>query len=68
MTKDQILTEAMSLDAADREALAEQLFLSVGQSDAETIASAWLQEVRAGDALFVAGKMKASPIDDVIDR
>jgi len=68
MTKEQILTEAMSLDAADREALAEQLLPNIDHAEAEAIDTAWLQEVRSRDAMLAAGTMKSSSVDEVVNR
>jgi hypothetical protein len=68
MTKEQIRTAALQLDPADREALAEELLLSIGDADREAVDAAWLAEVARRDADFVAGKTGAKPVAAVIER
>jgi putative addiction module component (TIGR02574 family) len=67
-TKDQIKTAALNLDPGEREALAEELLLSIDDADRESIDAAWLAEARRRDADFAAGKTSAKPADEVIDR
>lgn len=68
MTREQIRVAALELDPAERERLAEELLLSIGQSDQEAIDAAWLAEAHRRDALFQAGATTARPVDEVIDR
>ena len=66
LTKDQIRTAAMELDAVEREALAEELLLSVDGADRDRIDAAWLAEVRRRDSDFIAGKTGSTYVEDVI--
>ena len=68
LTKQQIKTAAMELDPVEREALAEELLLSISDSEREQIEAEWLDEAKRRDAAFLAGQMTASPVEDVIDR
>ena len=68
MTTDQIRTAALKLDPVDREALAEELLLSIAQADREVIDTAWLAEARRRDAEFRAGRSHAKPVGEVISR
>ena len=68
MTRDQIVAEAMALDPVEREALAEELLLSLSEADREAIDAAWLAEVRRRDAAFAKGEISASPVDDAVAR
>lgn len=66
--KDQIMTQAMKLDPCDRETLAEELLLSIQESDRAQIDAAWLSEAHRRDAAFCAGQTSAKPVDAVIQR
>jgi putative addiction module component (TIGR02574 family) len=68
LTRDQIKTAALQLAPADREALAEELLLSIDDTDRQSMDAAWLAEARRRDADFLAGKTGAQPVDQVIDR
>lgn len=68
MTRDQIVAEAMALDPVEREALAEELLLSLSEADREAIDAAWLTEVRRRDTAFAKGEISASPVDDAVAR
>jgi putative addiction module component (TIGR02574 family) len=68
LSKDQIMTEAMKLDPLERETLAEELLLSIGESDRAQIDAAWLGEAQRRDAAFRAGQTQARPVDEVIQR
>jgi putative addiction module component (TIGR02574 family) len=68
MTKDQILSEAMALGPDEREALAEELWLSLNGERQKEVDAAWLEEVRRRDAAFAAGEVQASDLDDVMAR
>ena len=68
MTKAEVLIEAMSLSADDREALSDELRISLQDADRQQRDAAWLDEVRRRDAEFKAGRMTASPVDEVVTR
>jgi putative addiction module component (TIGR02574 family) len=68
LTKEQIKTAAMHLDPGDREALAEDLLLSIDDTDREAVDAAWLAEARRRDAAFRAGAVTARPVEEVIAR
>jgi putative addiction module component (TIGR02574 family) len=68
MTKEQIISEAMELVPAERQTLAEELLLSIDETDQEKIDQAWLEEVRGRDAAFQRGEMSASPVEEVLNR
>jgi hypothetical protein len=66
--RERIRTAALELDPAEREALAEELLLSLAGSDWEQIDAAWLAEARRRDAVFLAGPSAAKSVDDVTIR
>ncbi len=68
MTKEQILAEAMALDPREREALADELLLSLTDGDHAAIDAAWLAEVRRREEAFVRGETSTSPLDAVMAR
>ena len=68
LTRDQIKAAALRLAPADREALAEELLLSIDEADRNAIETAWLGEARRRDADFAAGRITAKPAGQVIDR
>ena len=68
MTKDQILAEAMALGPDEREALAEELWLSLNGGQQAAVDAAWLEEVRRRDAAFAAGQIQDSDLDEVMAR
>ena len=68
MTRQQIKTAAMKLDPVDREALAEELLLSVTKAERKTIDAAWLVEAKKRDAALATNKSGALPVDQVIHR
>ena len=68
LTRDEIKSAAMRLAPAEREALAEELLLSLGDADREAVDAAWLAESRRRDADYRAGKTSAAPVQQVIDR
>jgi hypothetical protein len=65
MTTDQIRTAALSLDPVEREALAQELLLSIAESDREEIDAAWLAEAHRRDAAFCAGEPRLKLVDEV---
>lgn len=68
LTKEQIKSAALKLDPSDREALAEELLLSIDGAERDEVDSAWLAEARRRDALLAAGKTHANPVEQVIER
>jgi putative addiction module component (TIGR02574 family) len=68
LKKEQIRIEAMKLDPADREALAEELLLSIDEDGRDAIDAAWLAEAKRRDAAFQKGKTAAKPVESVIER
>ena len=68
MTREQIRAEAMSLQPAEREALAEELLLSLTDGDRDAIDAAWLAEAHRRYAEYEGGRATASPVDEVIAR
>ena len=68
LSKEQIKNAAMQLGPAEREALAEELLLSLGDVEREAIDAAWLAEAKRRDGDFVAGKSGGKPALDVVDR
>ena len=68
LTRDQIRSAALQLDPAEREALAEELLLSIGDADRDAIDAAWLAEAHRRDAEYRAGKTCAKPANEVIER
>jgi hypothetical protein len=68
LTKEQIKAAAMELEPMEREALAEELLLSLSEGEREKIDAAWLGEAHQRDAAFAAGKIGAKPVDEVIQR
>jgi hypothetical protein len=68
LTKEQIKSAALELAPAEREALAEELLLSVTESEREAVEAAWLAEAKRRDAAFLRGEVGAKPVGDVIAR
>jgi putative addiction module component (TIGR02574 family) len=68
MTKEQIKSAALQLDPLDREALAEELLLSIDGEQSSTIDAAWLEEARRRDDEFSSGRTSGKPVNEVIDR
>jgi putative addiction module component (TIGR02574 family) len=68
LTRQQLLNEALSLNPTEREALAEELLLSLGESERAEVDAAWLAEVKARNAAYVSGQVKASPVDQVVNE
>ena len=67
-TRRQIRNAAMKLPPNDREALAEEILLSVSGEDRDAIDRAWLADVRRRDSAFRNGKSRAKPVDQVLAR
>jgi putative addiction module component (TIGR02574 family) len=68
LTREQIKTAALQLAPSEREALAEELLLSIDEADRQSIDAAWLAEARRRDGDLAAGRTAAKPVDEVIDR
>lgn len=68
LTREQIRAAALELAPGDREALAEELLLSIGAAEREAIDQAWLQEARRRDSALLAEKGHVKPVDEVLDR
>ena len=66
MTKDQIFAEAMVLGPDEREALAEELWLSLNGGQQAAVDAAWLEEVRRRDAAFAAGQDTELTVDEAV--
>src|SRR5438309_719846 len=64
VTKEEIKNAALKLDPAEREALAEELLLSIDSAERAEIDAAWLAEAHRRDADFRAGKTSAKPTED----
>jgi hypothetical protein len=58
----------LKLPPAERVALAEELLLSVAESDRGAVEAAWLSEVRRRDGQFLRGEVGAKNAGDVIAR
>ena len=58
----------MQLDPVEREALAEELLLSLSDGEREAIDTAWLAEAKRRDEAFKQSGHGAKPLDDVIAR
>jgi hypothetical protein len=68
LTKQQIKAAALKLDPIEREALAEELLMSISDADSRSIDAAWLEEVKRRDASFIQTRSAAKAVDDVISR
>jgi hypothetical protein len=68
LTKDQIRDAALQLEPTEKQALAEELLLSISDHDRQSIDAAWLAEARGRDAAFSSGKTSATPSDEVVER
>jgi len=68
LSREQIKSAALELDPREREALAEELLLSIDGANREEIDAAWLDESRRRDAAYREGKSRATSVDDVVAR
>lgn len=66
MTKEQLLEEAMALDAQERELLADELLLSLTDVDRKAIDAAWLEECHRRAEAIDRGEMPTIPGDQVM--
>lgn len=55
-------------DPLEREALAEELLLSIEGTDGAAIEAAWLAEAHHRDAAFLAGRTGSKPVEQVLER
>jgi putative addiction module component (TIGR02574 family) len=65
MTKQQLYAEAMALDVREREALAEDLLLTVDDGTREEIDAAWALEIERRIGEFERGEVKPIPGEQV---
>jgi putative addiction module component (TIGR02574 family) len=68
LTTDQIRLAALNLSASEREALGEELLMSISEDDRAAVEAAWLEEAKRRSAAFKRGETTANPVDEVIDR
>ncbi len=68
MTREKLLSQAMLLTRAERERLAEELFLSLDGLNQAVVDSAWLAEVASRVAAFQGGETGAIPVDAAIAK
>lgn len=68
MTREQIKAAALELDPVERERLAEELLLSIDDTERNTIDQAWLIEAHRRDDEFRAGKMGAPSRESALER
>ena len=66
MTKEQIYAEAIALDVREREALAEELLLTVDDGTREEVDAPWAEEIERRIAEYERGEVKAIPGDQVL--
>jgi len=65
MTKEEIFSEAMALEPQEREALAEQLLLTVN-GDRAAIEAAWVEECKLRMEAVDRGELPVVPGDEVM--
>ena len=68
MTKQEILSQALTLEWEDRESLAEELLLSLPPAEREAIDAAWAQEVERRIDRFEKGESVAVPAEEMFRR
>lgn len=68
LTRQQLFTEALALDPPDREALAEDILRTLGETERSEIDEAWLLETRKRDAAYRRGESTTSTVEEVISR
>lgn len=56
----------MQLDAVEREALAEELLLSLSEDEREEIDAAWLEEAKRRHKAFLDAKGTANSVEDAV--
>lgn len=68
MTRQEILSQALTLDPDEREALAEELLLSLPPSERDAIDAAWAEEIERRIESLEKGESKTVPLEDVLRR
>jgi putative addiction module component (TIGR02574 family) len=68
MSKEKILSEAMALNPREREAIAEELWLSVDEQTKEELAIAWTDEIRRRLDQAAKGEGSSKPVEKVLTR
>ena len=68
MTKEQILTEVLTLKPEERESLAEQIWLSVEGANEAEIDAAWAEEIECRIDALESGKIEAVPAEQTLQR
>ena len=69
MSMEQVRSAALQLDRAEREALAEELLLSlVDDAEQAEIDRAVVAEAERRTALYESGQTGATPVDEAIER
>ena len=67
-TREQLLAAALELEPAEREALAEELWLSLTDAEQEQIDREVLEEAERDTAEYEAGRTVGRPVEEVLDR
>ena len=62
------MVDVSSKPTTEREALAEELLLSLSDVEREAIDAAWLAEAKRRDELFKQSGRPAKPVDEVVAR
>ena len=65
---EKIMESALELPPVDRAELIERLFISFDSSPKSTVDKAWATEVESRVDAFDAGKISASPAEEVFTR
>ncbi len=65
---EQILEDALKLPPVDRAALIERLFKSFDSTSDKQIDAAWADEMESRIVAYEAGKISASPAEEVFVR
>jgi len=68
LTNEEIISAAMKLDPIEREALAEQLLLSLDANERDRVQREWLAEAHRRLAAWKAGNARTESPDDAIAR
>jgi putative addiction module component (TIGR02574 family) len=68
LTREQILAEAKALRPEDREALAEELWLTLDPRDREEIDTDWADEIERRIEAYDGGEAPAAPPDEMFRR
>jgi len=68
MSVEQIRTEALALKPTEREALAEELLLSLTDADRSELDAAWAAEINRRIEDFDAGRASSKSVEEVVER